>query len=459
MYEDFADLNYNANPVWTVNSGIFTSTNSYLESLSAASSVILTSSTKDNGDFGFDIMPGRSDWYIVFMGLRIGSFGGASPDYTGYSLQIRDVSETSKILQILRDNTYVIGLNIPISSTTFTNVNVNRTPSGVFTLTIGTNTASATDTTYSSSSYVAIYQRFGAVRSKVDNISWVYKSTGVYTSSISTYSSLSAWRSFDADETLNGQTINYFVRTATSSYNTGLATWESITSGSVISTVTANKYFQWKAELSTNDTSKTPLVDAVTANYREGDATSTRLQAINYKNRYLLTGSTTAANNYNDIVLVKTRTPLDNWMVYDWQVSSLSKWNTYLYGGISQSANVARFDYGSNDNGAAINAYWTWGDQHWDRLSYKKNLKEIYGFYIPTRSSANTYIGYSYDGGSTWTNKTVDMTGSTYFGTKKLLINGGVGNAFRFRIGNSSLDQSFNVLGIDVWALPYAYRE
>lgn len=325
---------------------------------------------------------------------------------------------------------------------------------------ISSKTASAHTFTISSAAYVVVgLDAFGSTYVELDDIKVLgFKDSGTYSSAISTYSALSAWRTFDVDEILNGQTINYYVRTATSAYNVLTSTWTSINSGNVISTTT-NKYFQWKADLATSDTSKTPLIDAVTANYREGDATATRLQMINYKNRLYLTGSTTPANNFNDFVMVKTKSPLDNWIPYDWNISAFTKWNNYLYGGISETANVARFDYGTNDNGRAINAYWTWGDQHWDRMSYKKNLKEIYAFYLPTQSSANTYIGYSIDGGTTWTDRTINMTGTSAFGTKKMNNVGGIGNAIRMRVGNNSLDQSFNILGLDLWALPYVNRE
>jgi len=76
-------------------------------------------------------------------------------------------------------------------------------------------------------------------------------------------SRVTTWANFLANHTLNGQTIEYAVRT--SSYIAGLsdATWHPVVSGGLI-TAPVNRYVQWKATLSTTDGTKTPVVDDVT---------------------------------------------------------------------------------------------------------------------------------------------------------------------------------------------------
>jgi hypothetical protein len=209
----------------------------------------------------------------------------------------------------------------------------------------------------------------------------------------------------------------------------------------------------------TGDKILTPYINSVSANYQEGDVTATRLSALNYNNRYMLTASTTPANLFNDIVLVKSKSPLDSWMVYDQSISAFTKWNTYLYGGVSNSSDVARMDYGSNDNGKPINAYWTWGDSDMGvGLSYKKTLSEIYAFYVPSLGN-NTQLQYSRDGGANWNSLLLNTNTTGSFGTKRLLFNGGNANAFRFRILNNTLDESFNFLGFNAYGTKYMARE
>jgi len=75
-----------------------------------------------------------------------------------------------------------------------------------------------------------------------------------------------AWGRLEASHTLNGQTIDYAVRT--SSFVAGLsdADWCPVVSGGFI-TAPVNRYVQWKATLTTTDGTKTPVVDDITVYY------------------------------------------------------------------------------------------------------------------------------------------------------------------------------------------------
>jgi hypothetical protein len=173
----------------------------------------------------------------------------------------------------------------------------------------------------------------------------------------------------------------------------------------------------------------------------------------------MVSASSSADVDYNDVVIVKTKRPLDNFIPWDYPVSYFSEWNDNLYGGVSNGSGIARFMFGTNDDGAAIKSHWAWGDQHWGRLSYKKKLSELYLFYVPTNDSSESLLSYSTNGGSTWTDKSIDMTGTSGYASKQLLINGGIANTFRFKISNSALDESFNVLGLDAWGKSEKFRE
>jgi hypothetical protein len=91
-------------------------------------------------------------------------------------------------------------------------------------------------------------------------------------------------------------------------------------------------------------------------------------------------------------------------------------------------------------------------------LSYKKTLSEIYAFYVPSLGS-NTQLQYSRDGGANWNSLLLNTNTTGSFGTKRLLFNGGNANAFRFRILNNTLDESFNFLGFNAYGTKYMARE
>lgn len=454
-YEDFEDLNYTANPIWTLTAGgALSASNGYLENTDIAGDGIAyvnTPSILAYGTWEFDFYAAgeSSVGDIVFITTT-------TPIGSTYRNGYRISGLGSTYPKLYFDNTLLATGTQLISVNTWNHIKIERSSSGEFTITTPKEIISATHNVLDSSSFFNINLR-GTHR--IDNIKFIYKSTGTFTSQVSTFSLLSQWRTFDVDQTLNGQSITYQVKTATTPYNLGLTAYNSIVPGAIISTITANKNFQWKANFTTYDTSKTPLLNSAIANYQEGDVTTTRLAAINYDNRYWLTGSTSPATPYNDIVFVKSKL-MDTWTVFDIPVSAFTKWNTNLYGGIANTAKVARLNFGMNDDGAAINAYWAWGDQHWPKgLSYKHSLKELYLYYTPVQSAANTKLSYSYDGGTNYTDMTVNLTGTAKFGLNRRLINGGIGNAFRFKVSNNAVDQTLDILGLDAWATPYINRE
>ena len=180
-----------------------------------------------------------------------------------------------------------------------------------------------------------------------------FYSTGTYTSQISTFTGLTQWRTFAVDETLNGQDIDYYVRTGTTAYNTSLAPWSPISSGLIISTTT-NGYAQWKAEFATTDNSKTPRLNSVSMGYATGDTSATAVKGIQYKSRLWLAASTSPANNFNDMVIVESKSPLNSYTLYDLPLSAMAIWSGNLYGAIGNTGKIARLDYGDTDSTTCI---------------------------------------------------------------------------------------------------------
>lgn len=91
--------------------------------------------------------------------------------------------------------------------------------------------------------------------------------TCVYTSSIydmgtSTY----VFQNFNVIETLNGKTINYYMRSNASSTTILTDSWTSINKNSQIS-IDVKRYIQWKAEFTTDDVAVLPELDTVIITY------------------------------------------------------------------------------------------------------------------------------------------------------------------------------------------------
>jgi hypothetical protein len=282
-----------------------------------------------------------------------------------------------------------------------------------------------------------------------DNVNYpAYFSSGTYTSQISTFTGLTQWRSFTADNTLNNQTLAYYVRTGTTAYNTSLATWNPITSGAIISTTT-DGYGQWKAEFTTTDNSVTPLINSVSMGYATGDTSATAVKGIKYKSRFWLAASTAPANNFNDMVLVESKSPLGSYTRYDLPLSAMAIWSGNLYGAIGNTGNIARIDYGDTDDGTAINSYWESRDEVYENPVFYKTVNTIVLDY--SNSPANTALSVllSPDQGGTWQTRSLNLGASQLSrNTSKLNYTPDTALGFRTKVSNSVLGLGFKIYGI-----------
>jgi hypothetical protein len=278
----------------------------------------------------------------------------------------------------------------------------------------------------------------------------LYKSTGSFTSQIATATALTQWRTFTTEDTLpTNTTIDYYIRTATSVYNIAGATWQSITPGSVISTITANNYVQWSATFTTTDSSVTPLLDVASVGWATGDASKSVMKGINYKSRYWLAGSTSLVNDYNDMVLVESKSPLGTYTRYNLPLSAMAIWNGNLYGAIGNTSKIARVDYGSTDDGTTITSYWSSRDEIYDNPIFYKTVNTVILDYANSPANTGLSIGLSPDFGTTYTNRTVNASASTLIrNTKKLNYPANTSLGFRTRIFNNVSGIGFKIYGL-----------
>ena len=284
-----------------------------------------------------------------------------------------------------------------------------------------------------------------------------YHSTGTYTSQISTFTGLTQWRTFAVDETLNGQTIAYYVRTGTTAYNTSIASWFPISSGLIIST-TADQYAQWKAEFTTTNNSVTPLINSVSMGYATGDTSATAVKGIQYKSRLWLAASTSTANNFNDMVIVESKSPLNSYTLYDLPISAMAIWSGNLYGAIGNTGNIARLDYGDTDDGAAISSFWESRDEVFDKPIFYKTVNQVILDYANSPANTSLSVGLSPDQGSTYQTRSVNLGASSLpRNTAKLNYAPETALGFRTRISNSTLGYGFKIYGIHPFGtiIPY----
>lgn len=451
MYEDFSDLDYTHNPIWSSNSdsdpslyAVPSATNGYLSEYdSIKNSQVYIASNKAYGDFDFSFMhPGATGFpYAYFISFSTGS------QISGYGVRVVGgkirLFKQTPLPSTICETTGVI----PSSQykTNYANVHVNRTNAGLFTLTMGTFTCSGTDVTYSSSAYSVF---LFAPYDRIDDIKWIYRSTGTYYSEISTFTNLSQWGTFGVDETLGGQPINYYTRTAPTVGGVASAPWTSISAGAIVSTTT-NGYGQWRADFTTTDNSVDPLINSVSMGYATGDTTRSILGGVNYKSRYWISASTTPTNNYNDIVMVESKSPLGTYTRHNLPLSALATWNNSLYAAISNTSKIARVDYGSADDGTAITSYWESRDEAYDQPIFYKTINTGILDYANSPANTGLNIGLSADQGLTYEDKTVNIGASTLArNTTKLNWTPNTAIGFRTRIYNNVLGFGFKVYGV-----------
>lgn len=469
MYEDFSDGTFTDGPVWlstwTVSGGGEISIDNGFLKTSTSPVLAYTGSTKTNGVYRFLFFSGDIGDTALNDTIRfhITSTSTASNYGTNY-------------VQILKNNTAMsYRINSDSGAGTLTRVCDNTTaplsslPSG------------ATVQMVITVSGLSITWDVGALRvcdstliRKPDNnvyfiaqltkqagigaVEFLYKSTGVYTSQISTFTGLTQWRTFTVDETLNGQTIAYSVRTGTTAYNTSLNAWSPISPGLIISTTT-NAYAQWKAEFTTTDNSVTPLINSVSMGYATGDTSATAVKGIQYKSRLWLAASTGTTNNFNDMVIVESKSPLNTYTLYDLPLSAMAIWSGNLYGAIGNTGKIARIDYGETDDGAAIHSYWDSRDEVFDNPICYKTVNQVILDYA--NSPANTALGVSLspDMGATWTDRSVNLGASSLArNTQKLNYAPETALGFRTRISNSVLGFGFKIYGVHPFGsiIPYS---
>lgn len=285
----------------------------------------------------------------------------------------------------------------------------------------------------------------------------LYPSTGTWTSDIFNLVEVSSFSTFDAESSLNGGSIAYGIRVGTSATAITQNAFGSILPGALITGTSSDIYVQVISTLTAiSARTATPELQSVTVNSIRGSGSSQAIYAYSMLGNLYISVATGSATS-NNMVLVKSRAPLDSWTLYDWAVGPMAEFNDRFYAGASASSKIYRMNYGTNDNGSAIRWYWESREDTFDRPNIRKYLMELNLEFRKGTESALT-AGYSKDGGSTYTTKSLSAVGSGR-GTGRLFMAGSNSTDYRFRVSGSTLDGTVTVLGLTGWARPAVLRE
>lgn len=286
--------------------------------------------------------------------------------------------------------------------------------------------------------------------------------TGQYVSQVTTETTVTAWGHLNSIRNTNGGTVSYFLRSSTSAINITTQTWTSISPGVLISFPVANRFIQWASTItSVSSYTNTTNIDNLEIDHVEGSGSRDRPFAINWKNEYWLSIATDTSGNFSAQYVKSwiTNSNPNAWMyMQGMNIRSFAKdGNTTLYGGSASTGAFYRLDYGTNDNGQAIDAFYETPDLVLKGAltgGYDGNWLEeqLYEIWVDVDGEANNTfrLGRSLNGGS-YTEQTVDVTG-TGRQLKPLFNQSKFAKYFRLRFRNNQIDHS---LGLNNAAVIY----
>lgn len=322
----------------------------------------------------------------------------------------------------------------------------------------GVSLGSVDDTTYTTSSGTVLQCNYGSTGlDYFDNFEErIYYASSTWTSDIFNAVSVSSWGTLGATYDSNGSVLTFQYRAGPNEATVNANTFQSVAPGAIISTEAANIRIQVRVQSSNPGLSEYPQLDDVTVNYSQGGFQSQSIYSAFYKNRYYISAAT-GSSQTNNLVLVKSRSPLISWVPYDWNVSAMKSFNDVFYVAASTFSGIYIAQSGTNDAGIPIDWYWTSRDEVFGQPLNRKELLEI-GTDFRRATGANTVnVGYSRDQGVTFTNSSFSMAG-TGRDTDIRYVNGQNSYDFRLRFGSTSIDVAPTIIGITGWVNIYPGR-
>lgn len=268
-----------------------------------------------------------------------------------------------------------------------------------------------------------------------------------YISNISSASNLVSWTVFDSIRNTNGGTINYFYRTANSAAGVLTAAWNPITPGNAVNAAASNNFIQWASTIQAVNLFNPSNIDRVTISYLAGSGNRDRPFGILWNREYWLSVATGTNNTSIQYVKAwKTHSNPDAWNpLFNQDIRCFFKnGDSALYGGSAGSPVIYRLDYGTNDNGMAISAYYDTPEFGFDNGFLEKTWYETWVDVVP-EMGANFTLGISSNASNFYfQTKSMESTGNS----KQLFfknVGGTPRNTWKFRFYNAELDKRMQI--------------
>lgn len=272
---------------------------------------------------------------------------------------------------------------------------------------------------------------------------------GTYISEIhDTGGNILQWGAIQAPMNKSGQTITLYFRAATTSPGVSSEAWTEIVPGAVPNTAITNAFIQLKVEMSTTNATQQPNVSGITINWilssSSGAAVLQNVASLVWLNRYWLSAATLGATE-NDIVIVLGKSTFGSpWHKKDFKLLAMCRFLDNFIASSSEDASLYLMETGYSKNGAAMDSFFETKDEQRDGFFIK--AKELL-VQCDRTGPYNLYVGWSNDGGLTYTEKTIDLTrvsGQSLSFTKRLNISF-MSDGVRFRFRTNAADQPFSV--------------
>jgi hypothetical protein len=292
----------------------------------------------------------------------------------------------------------------------------------------------------------------------ITSISILARSTGTYYSAVKNAPNLNGWSTFGVNQSLNGGTETYYIRSSTNSFTVLSSTpsWVSQSVGGLVSASTGT-YFQVRDDFALTAATQTPTLNDFTVNWTEGTA-SDQAYMLYFDNAIwesVAFGSGQSTNNY----IFKYDLINRGWTVYNFGAGGLLvQANTLYFGDTSTSgANVFNFGTGTSDNGTAIQSYWrskTYTGTDPFLMTQLTNIdvfaKKDQGTTLTSTYTTDTSTATSYSISLSTSNQITQ--------SRKLLPAGKQGYTWDLKLGDTSASSAWEILGYRVGLIQQPYR-
>lgn len=278
--------------------------------------------------------------------------------------------------------------------------------------------------------------------------------TGYYYSDVHFIgTALTSWLAFDAAESVVGSgSATYGVRAATYSFTSTAATpaWTAQTNHQniVASTGTSTSlYYQWRALFSIPYATNTISISDGNSQWQEG--TAVPAASFGFEQRYGLCAMFSTTTIKNDRCAVYQRN--QKWTFFDgpsyYSIGMFDKIPTAGSGnGDGLVWQILRPNL-YNDDGTAINAYWTTKDFTLGSPFNEKVLHEMWVDAAYNTYASSVTVGYSANRGTSFTSKDIDLHPARGYVSTFLTLDNGydLGKFFKFKFSNSGNDQYLKI--------------